>query len=190
MEFSEASQIARAHPGSTLTRDASGAFVVILDDAWRVAGGSTSKPDVGASANHQTFEHYREECERLHRDVVAMEEQVEDMTQHAERLERHIAALEARIAKVSVIEWARIAEEERLAVRRMNQAERERLLGLLRTDLGYERVRLILDNASRLGCSPEEIDEIQASLKRAEAKGHAQPVSDHAFAVYSTVDGQ
>lgn len=67
------------------------------------------------------------------------------------------------------------------------QIERNRILDLVcNHQLSYERLRLILDNASKFGFCKEELNLINEELTRAYPRG----VSADSFVVFSTTDGQ
>lgn len=72
-------------------------------------------------------------------------------------------------------------------VHQHQQIERNRILDLVRNhQLSYERLRLVLDNASKFGFCKDELNLITEELTRAYPRG----VSADSFVVFSTTDGQ
>ena len=137
MEYHEAAQIAKQNPGSVLTSDQTGSFIVRLNDG-RILGVPQSntaaveqllqgrekhaKELYRIQANFTSREEYLkaeviklgETCTNLRATVSAANFKSAELTQQLETLRTVNAVLQTKLSKVSDAEWEKITESDRL----------------------------------------------------------------------------
>lgn len=158
MDYRQASEVARLHPGSVLTRDESGAFVVrgvdgaLLGASDKAAASDYCSPVVPVDLQQEIeglksqlgdanlrIAGYSAREERLRRDLelkVAEVEKARSMAQRSSLEAQELGAklaelksendkLNSKLAKVSDIELARIAEADRVEQEKVAKSLRE-----------------------------------------------------------------
>lgn len=185
MDFFEAAAIAKAQPGSTLTRDESGAFVVKLRGGSRI----TSRADLetieprSPPANAHAAE--------LLAEVVAEARDLRLLLTLArsdiDRLNRELKALKANVARIPSSEWARFEQEQARIEDESRIVNKEQIMAAARGGrLGFAQLSLVMDNAGGLGLSPEDFAFVASEVKRLRPSA---PRAD-GFVVHATTDGQ
>lgn len=127
MEYFEAANIARQNPGSVITRDDSGIFIVRLANGAVVIGSSQYASGVTQGSVPQR-EKQLDELSRICDDYASREIQLEHeiavLTEtittlrgsisqaklEVNQLSREVKSLQSKLAKVSTAEWERIKE--------------------------------------------------------------------------------
>lgn len=187
MEFREAAEIAKQHPGSTLTRDSSGSFIVRHEDGTVIGTATQAGFTALQDSLHLEAANLLKKCEELEGVIRTANTKSVAQERKIEQFQAEITILRAKVSKVSQSEWDRIEETERLEVEEHQRVERDQIMSLVRNQaLSYERLRLVLDNSSRFGFSKDDLDTINNELERTRPHG----VSPDSFVVYSTTDGQ
>lgn len=217
MNFRDAAEIAKRHPGATIARDDNGYFIVRLLDG-RVVGPGSPTPTAVQRAPQNELDWYVQRCRQLQDTNLQLGCKVEELERQCSRLRQsadEMSSLAAELVtlkqdkedllyqleRVSPEIWAQIDEAERCSRediqretearrRAQEQCERERILRLVRSGgLNYKRLLLIKDNAAALGFSQDELAEIEAELIKVGSNTYTG-VTEQGCGVYSTTDGQ
>lgn len=118
MEFDGAAEVTRRHPGSVLTRDNSGAFIVRLPDG-QVIGKTASL------GKHSQFDVLRKQCDEISEMILRIRS---DSERRERELQAKITDLEPLLSRVSESEFARIEQDERNEEQRRRDLDRAEFL--------------------------------------------------------------
>lgn len=187
MNFLEAAEIAKRHPGSTLQRGESGLFVVRMNDGRVISSPSQLNTEQGQlpKPRHAVGATRSIQVESL---LQALSRQREIDRQEIDQLRLEVNNLKAAISRIPASEWSRFEEEHKKLERQRQAAEAARLVELARSgQLSYEQLYLVADNAGRLGISAEDIAFIREAISRKRPSGYLSPDS---VVVHSSTDGQ
>ena len=188
MNFREASEIAKKEPGSVLTRDEYGEFIVQLPN-----GSVVSDPVSHGVGPEGTIQYLRAKLDRVLRERNELEIELKsersknfNLKAEVDHLAESRKTLEDKLQEVPDEVWMEIeAKKERIAAEK-REKERRRLLELIQSkDLYYDQIQAILDRATQLGFSPEEREVITTALGNSEHRPSGQ-VSNSAVVVHST----
>lgn len=130
MEYFEAANIAKQNPGSVVTRDDSGSFIVCLAHGAVIGPSQYASDVLQASLRHR--EKQLDDLSRICDDYASREIQLkheiaaltETITTYRgfisqakleiNQLSLEVESLQSKLAKVSTVEWERIKESDRL----------------------------------------------------------------------------
>ncbi len=189
MNFHEAVEIAKKHPGSILTRNDSGDFIVRYAD-----GSDVYKNLINERSSLQIeLTTLREKCDNLKSIIENKNLELKQQRLEINQLREQIKSLTSELSKVSQTEWNRIEEVEKLEKRELKEKnqkiERDRIMNLVHNHLlSHDRLQLVLDNSSKLGLSKDERDIINKQLEK--MKSITNGLSLNSFVIYSNTDGQ
>ena len=173
MNFREALEITKSNPGSLLTRDNYGEFVVQLSDGSVLTDTETQDADPKDTIHHLRVENDRLLTERreLQIDLESEEEKNINLKAEVARLTSIISSLKDKISDVPDRIWKEIEKQKEEIAEERKKEERARLLKLVESNtLWYEQIQVILDRATQLGFSREERKIIAAAHKKSRHK--------------------
>ncbi len=120
MNFQEAATIAKQNPGSTLTRDHSGCFIVIRKDGTIIQSVTQKKTSRSTDQLLEEISSLRRECETLKNKITYQKLEID-------QLESKVASLTTKFSRVSKSELDRIKEEDKQEDAKQKESERQPL---------------------------------------------------------------
>lgn len=188
MEFREAAEIARQRPGSTLTRDDSGAFIVRLEDGSVIRAPIAAHAEIREKADPKEIERLRTRCENLERIADARDSERAAQAEEIAGLRVELVDLWIKTNRVQDSEWERVEESVRQERAKSANARREQVLDLVRLGgLSFVRLQLIIDASEKLDLSADDLGVVRAEVHR---KRMPRGFSYASFGLYATTDGQ
>lgn len=183
MDFKEAKDLSLQNPGSTITRDEHGDFVVRMPN--------------GRFVNQRLEEGSEESVEALHRQLDLMKEQnnrlgrqlkKEKSKRHA--LEVEVECLKAQHDQLETTTTKTTGETEDLVTSTSREMERDRVIALAESGrLSSGQIQQLLDQASQFDYTSEERDWLTKKLHEARTS-EARRLNPESFIVHAKTDGQ
>jgi len=189
MDFFEASEIAKRHPGSRITRNEAGSFIVYLSNGSLMK--SAPQPTPKPPSEHPTLPTTRNTSmgqpeqliDSLRIDLDAATEDIDDIRATISKLRTEVKGLRDAIAKIPSTQWSKFEEEKKrldsLASEQEKAKEKDRLVNLAKSrTLTHEQLVLVVDNATSFGIEGEDLDFILAEEIRTRPNGTDLDIND------------
>lgn len=182
MNFEKAKEISITKPGSVITRNELGDFIIRLPDGSVVSDSSVTGPEEALSSVRSKLDCVLRECREIETELEAEIQKRVELQAKVDYLSNKLRILEEKVSQVPDDVWQEI-------INRPIDNERMRLIGLVKSgSLKYQQIQQILDRASQFKFSAEERQIINAELEKLAFRESS--LSPDSFVVHAKTDGQ
>jgi predicted RNase H-like nuclease (RuvC/YqgF family) len=183
MDFKKAKEVSLANPGSVITRNELGDFIVRRPDGSLVEPEKSENLEHVNRVLHEQLTFANQQREQLYNQLEKASEERQELQMQVDALKDKCSKLQCQIEDVPSEVWEDIAQKKR-------KAENERLINLAQDgELSSHQIQQLIDQSSRLGFTEGEKNVLNQKLYEVR-KSEASEINPDSFVIHAKTDGQ